>query len=364
MSRSIRVVIIDDSPLMRHLLTDAIGNSAGFEVVGAAHNAEDAWVKIQAAGPDVVTLDVDMPGMDGVTFLEHLMRMRPLPVVMISGLTQFGSSTTIRALQAGALDFVGKPSGGASGVGDEWIAELIAKLRRAAQLKPPAASPPRGLPVEDREVFGGRPEASVRKCDAEVIAIGSGTGGVESLRTLLMMLPPACPPVVVVHEFSDVMGVAFVEYARRNCAVRLKLAKDGDLLTRGLALFCPERSTSCIERHGKELRIRTAADAKVGMCRIDRIFETAALSAANRATAILLDSASLDGTLGLRQIQVMGGQAIVQRRDKLNTLHVGPQGVVPPDGEPSRNLEAMSLFLEQIVPAIFGGAISSRLVAK
>ena len=226
-----RVLIIDDSALMRQMLTHIINRAPGFEVVGTAPDPLVAWDKIKTLRPDVVTLDVEMPKMDGITFLEGLMQHNPVPVVMVSSLTQKGCETTLQALELGAIDFVTKPAIDLQRGIDDLAVELIAKLEiaararvggRRAHVKPaPRAAAP--LPLAH--------------ATHHVIAIGASTGGTEALRVVLEMLPPDAPGVVIVQHMPERFTTGFAERLDRLCQVRVKEAETGDRVLPGHVLL-------------------------------------------------------------------------------------------------------------------------------
>src|SRR5262245_31706561 len=227
----VRVLVIDDSALMRQVLSQLLASDPAIEVLGTAPDPYIARDKIKALSPDVLTLDVEMPRMDGLAFLERLMRARPMPVVMVSSLTEAGCEVTLRALELGAVDFVAKPRVNVRDRMHEVTGELIEKVKAAAaarlRLRGPQATPP----------IGPRP-THFRTTDT-VIAIGASTGGTEALREVLTALPADSPGVVVVQHMPERFTRAFAERLDRLCTVRVKEAEDGDRVLAGHVLIAP-----------------------------------------------------------------------------------------------------------------------------
>jgi two-component system, chemotaxis family, protein-glutamate methylesterase/glutaminase len=353
-----RVIVIEDSPIMRHFLTEAIGSAPGFRVVAAAHNAADAWLKIETENPDLLTLDVEMPEMDGITFLDKLMRLRPIPVVMVSALTQSGSATTLRALRAGAVDFIGKPEGNSAGVTSAWLESLISRLRRAVRCGPTCTASSIGaMPTGHNHADAARAR-NARKCAAELIAIECGSGDVEALRRLLAQLPRDCPPVVIAQQLPDIVVQSFVDHAGRDCAVRLKVGQDGDPLLRGVVLVCGDETRISVESWRSEFRLKLRHDASAPGNRhsIGNLFESCAKVVGRATVGILMDSAADDGMVGLLALRSAGARGIVQVAGRMHGVRdFDARGNVPVNAELSAAAgEADSLTADRIPIALFG----------
>ncbi|HTN77457.1 MAG TPA: chemotaxis-specific protein-glutamate methyltransferase CheB, partial [Pirellulaceae bacterium] len=229
----IKVLSIDDSALMRQLLGTILKSDREIEVVGAAPDPYSAWDKIKSLKPDVLTLDVEMPKMDGLTFLERLMRMHPMPVVMVSSLTEKGCQTTMRALELGAIDFVTKPSIDVTTGTAQIAEELIAKVKTAARAK-----------LRNRGPRVSKPAAvvssnSLIRSTHKVIAIGASTGGTEALYDVLTRLPADSPGIVIVQHMPPGFTTSFAQRLDRACKIRVSEARDGDRILPGHALIAP-----------------------------------------------------------------------------------------------------------------------------
>jgi two-component system chemotaxis response regulator CheB len=228
---SIKVLVIDDSALVRKLLTAMLSRSPDIQVVGAASDPYAAREKIKKLNPDVITLDVEMPRMDGITFLENLMRLRPMPVVMVSSLTQRGADVTLRALELGAIDFVAKPRIDIAGTLADYEAELIAKVKVAAgaRVLPRTVAPSR-VADERHSTSAVVPILNVRsmlRTTDRIIAIGASTGGTEAIREVLAEMPPDAPAIVISQHIPAAFSKAFAERMNRSSAMAVCEAQDG-----------------------------------------------------------------------------------------------------------------------------------------
>lgn len=311
---AVRVLIVDDSRIVRRVLSTALEAQAGIEVVGAAADALEARELIRQLNPDVITLDVEMPGMDGLTFLRNLMRLRPMPVVMVSSLTGHGADATLEALEIGAVDCVPKPKlDGATSLGN-YAAELAARIRNASQARVRPWTAPRAPP----EV----PAASVRSASgiaapsaaSRVIAIGASTGGIEAIRQLLVGLPADSPGIVIAQHIPGAFSEAFARRLNACCRIHVSEAIDGQPLLQGHA---------CIAPGGRHLTL--ARDAGRYVCRledgptvnrhkpsVDVLFRSVAKAAGCHAIGALLTGMGKDGAIGLREMRRAGGVTLAQ----------------------------------------------------
>ncbi|MDX1949460.1 MAG: response regulator, partial [Rickettsiales bacterium] len=218
----IRVLIVDDSLLIRQMFTKILSSDAEIEVVGVAENADDARNKIKELNPDVITLDIEMPGMDGITFLKKLMALRPMPVVMSSSLTQRGADTTIEALEAGAVDCVPKTTS-TDFNSEELSNELISKVKNASKVKFRQAKESEAIKkspiIENANQFNFKQNI--------LFAIGSSTGGVEALRDVLINLPKNFPPIVITQHMPPKYTQSFAERLNKICQISVKEAENG-----------------------------------------------------------------------------------------------------------------------------------------
>jgi len=312
MEKRIRVLIVDDSPVIRRLLATELARDRQVEVVGTAPDPYIARDMIRALKPDVLTLDVQMPGMDGLTFLEKLMRLRPMPVVMVSSFTREGCEMTLRALALGAVDFVPKawlrPAPGTA----DGIADLARKIKVAAvaRLRPISAIVPRGS--EGRG--GPLPHFTPRAEPARLVAVGASTGGTEAIRTLLAGMPPDGPPVVIVQHMPRQFTRAFAEHCDRECAIRVVEAGDGDEVRPGQALIAPGDRQMTVCREGARLVVRVKRERTVNGLRpsVDVLFLSVAETVGIGSVGILLTGMGADGARGLLAMRNAGARTIAQ----------------------------------------------------
>lgn len=304
MSNPIRVLVVDDSAAMRLLLTQLLQSDPGIEVVATAPDPVIARDKIKQLEPDVLTLDVEMPKMDGVTFLEKLMRGHPMPVVMVSSITEKGCDVTLRALELGAVDFVTKPKvdtvRGVQAAADE----LVAKVKAAAVARIKKSSPVSRLVSS----------VSPLKLTHQIIAIGASTGGTEAIRAILRSLPPATPGIVIVQHMPAGFTRGFAERLDTQCAIRVTEAKDGDRVLPGHALIAPGGFQMALERSGAQAHVRVFPGDPVNLhCpSVDVLFDSCAEQMGANATGVLLTGMGADGARGLRHMRDHGAHTIAQ----------------------------------------------------
>lgn len=296
----IRVLIVDDSATMRALIRAALSADPEFCVVGEAGDPLEAREAIKALNPDVITLDVEMPNMNGLDFLERLMRLRPMPVVMVSTLTTRGAEATLNALELGAIDCVAKPTAATPRAFDA----LPDKVRAAAQARV------RPLRAAD---CAPAPETGFTPND-KVVAIGSSTGGVEALLALVARLPANCAPTVITQHMPATFTGSFAERLNRACAAEVREARDGDPLAPGKVFLAPG-GDSHLEVDGvNHLRCRVMPGPPVsGHCpSVDRLFESVARTAKSRGVGVILTGMGRDGARGLLAIREIGGRTLGQ----------------------------------------------------
>jgi two-component system chemotaxis response regulator CheB len=304
--RKTRVLIVDDSAIVRRALSEIVGSHPDLEVAGTASDPFVARDKILSLKPDVLTLDIEMPRMDGLTFLKKLMRFHPLPVVVISSLGEASGRAAIEALQSGAVEVVAKPGGPYSVT--ELRTELALKIRAAAQARlrrPNAPAPPRPTEVE-----------SVRpaSCVASLIAIGASTGGVEALRSVLMELPPEMPPIVIVQHIPAVFSAEFARRLDRTCKIHVKEAADGDRIEPGHVYIAPGNFHLTVRRAAGSLRAVVQDGEAVHYQRpsVDVLFESVAREAGAGAVGAILTGMGADGAIGLAVMKKTGAHTIAQ----------------------------------------------------
>lgn len=307
MSRT-RILVVDDSALMRDLLRKIIGESEEFEVVGTASDPYEAWRKIKELAPDVMTLDVEMPRMDGLTFLERLMHLHPMPVLMVSSLTDENCATTVRALELGAIDFVSKPKVDIRAGVAEISSEIVEKLRIVARAAPRRVSPQRS------ERTAVRGASAMLKTTAKVVAIGASTGGTEALREVLTALPPDAPPICIVQHMPSGFTRAFAARLDSTCSVRVKEAADGDRLMAGHVLIAPGAFHMALTRSGASYAVRVYAGEPVNRHRpsVDVLFDSFAEYAGTNAVGAILTGMGADGAAGLKRMHDKAATTIAQ----------------------------------------------------
>jgi two-component system, chemotaxis family, protein-glutamate methylesterase/glutaminase len=307
--RRIKVLIVDDSAIVRRLLAEALAGAADIEVVGTAPDPFVARDKILSLRPDVLTLDVEMPRMDGITFLKKLMRFHPMPVVVISSLGQASSKIALEALQFGAVEVLAKP-GGPYSVG-ELQHDLPHKVRAAALARVQRAPAEAAVPVAVRPAVltgfhPGNPSG--------IIAIGASTGGTEAIREVLMGLPAGSPGIVIVQHIPPVFSTAFANRLNDLCRIQVKEAADGDRLTPGLALVAPGNFHMTVRKTGSEYRVSVQDGPRVCYQRpaVDVLFESVASAAGRDAIGALLTGMGADGAEGLLKMKRAGAKTIAQ----------------------------------------------------
>ena len=312
MSSRIRVLVVDDSALMRKLIPQILERDSTIEVVGTAMDGAFGLRKVEELRPDVVTLDLEMPRMDGMEMLRQIMRKHRVPVIIVSALTTEGASATFKALALGALDFVAKPRDAASAHMDEIAEDLIRKIKVAARtktrnvpLRPPLVAAPRA----------DKPATRPRKEPSKIVAIGVSTGGPYALQYLLSQLPGDFPgAIVVVQHMPQGFTEMFARRLNECCAIDVKEAQSGDLLIAGRALICPG------DRHIKVRRLPLASavvlsdEERVNGHRpsVDVLFRSVGAEFGSQGIGVLMTGMGEDGAAGMGSIKQSGGVTIAQ----------------------------------------------------
>ena len=300
----IRVLVIDDSAVMRKLLTEFINSQPDLEVVGAAPDAPTAREMIKTVNPDVLTLDVAMPKMDGLEFLERLMRLRPMPVVMVSSYTEAGSDTTLKALELGAVEFIGKPRVEPGHSLDDYAQELAEKIRAAkgARLrKPPAAAQP--VPSVPRGVATNK-----------IIFVGASTGGTEALKHFLLGMPADCPPILVVQHMPETFTASFAKRLDSLCAPRVIESKGNEKVEAGTVYIAPGHSHLQVRKTASGLVTELLQTPPVNRHRpaVDVLFHSAAQLVGRNALGVILTGMGKDGAQGLLSMHQAGARTYGQ----------------------------------------------------
>lgn len=305
----IKVLIVDDSAIVRRILTETISAEKDMEVVGTAPDPFIARDKILALKPDVLTLDIEMPRMDGLTFLKKLMVYHPMPVIVISSLTQSSCETSMEALRCGAVDIMAKP-GGPYSIGELRTA-LASKLRAAAHAHVRRSSP---VPLPSPPATTVQNKVQLSAAENAVIAIGASTGGTEAIRAVLESLPESSPGIVIAQHIPPVFSEAFANRLNRLCAMEVREARDGDEVRPGRALVAPGNLHMVLRRSGFRYRVEVRTGPQVCYQRpsVDVLFSSVAEAAGDRAVGVLLTGMGADGAQGLLRMKQRGARTIAQ----------------------------------------------------
>lgn len=309
-TRKIKALIIDDSALMRQLLSTVLRQDPEIHVVGTAANPLIAREKIKTLKPDVLTLDIEMPGMDGLTFLEKLMRLHPLPVVMVSSHTEKGAMATLRALDLGAVDFVAKPQSGVrEGLSTELMEEICAKVRAAAgaHVRPALVAPVVKYRIP-------QPSVTPQDCREGIIVIGASAGGTQAISEIMAKLPRSTPGIAIVQHMPPKFTASFAERLHQLSNIEVREAKSGDRMKPGVALIAPGGYHMAIMRAGGGYAVRVYEDEPVNRHRpsVDVLFDSAARIAGADALGIILTGMGSDGARGLHAMKMAGAHTIAQ----------------------------------------------------
>lgn len=310
-----KVLIVDDSAVVRQLLSEILASDPAIEVVGTAADPLLAREKIKRLNPDVITLDVEMPRMDGLAFLENLMRLHPLPVVMISSLTERGADATLQALALGAVDFISKPKLDVAKGLQAYASEIIEKVKAAARarVRPLART---GTPRSGMETMlppAKMPSMLFRTTD-RLIAIGASAGGTEALRVVLEQMPADAPAIVLTQHIPASFSRPFVERLDRHSAMAVREATDGEAILPGHAYLPPGGQHMRVIRDGARWRCRIDDGPAVNRHKpaVDVLFRSVALNAGANAIGAILTGMGDDGARGLLEISQAGGPTLVQ----------------------------------------------------
>lgn len=306
---SIRVLIVDDSATARAVVREVLESDKEIEVVGVAQDAYVARDKIVELRPDVVCLDVEMPRMDGITFLKKLMAHMPTPVVMISSLTQKGAATTLEALEAGAVDFVPKPHSNIYDGIDDIREEIISKVKAAAKAKV--------IRKKSAAVVQKVSYAALAETTDKVIAIGASTGGTEAIKDVLIKLPANIPGIIIVQHMPPNFTKSFADRLNEICAVEVKEAKNGDFLGVGKVLIAPGDYHMVLRRSGARYFVEIGSGEKVSGHRpsVDVMFNSVAKTAGANSIGVILTGMGADGAKGMLAMRKTGARTIGQNED-------------------------------------------------
>ena len=319
----IKVLIVDDSAAVRRILSDIIAGEPDLEVMATAPDPYVAAERIRREIPDVMLLDIEMPRMDGLTFMRKIMAQRPIPVVICSSLTEESSEVTIKALEAGAVDVVSKPRINTAEFLQESRMRICDVIRAAAHAR--LSSKPRAAPRLHVEAKHSAdvilPPVRLRRAAGQmtdrIICIGASTGGTEALRDILVALPEESPGIVIVQHMPEKFTAAFARRLDGLCAVSVREASSGDIIMPGVVLIAPGNHHIALERVGRQYRIAIKDGPPVSRHRpsVDVLFRSAAQMAGPNAVGILLTGMGDDGAQGLLEMKMTGARTIAQSEE-------------------------------------------------
>jgi two-component system, chemotaxis family, protein-glutamate methylesterase/glutaminase len=302
----IKVLIVDDSAIVRKVLTEKLSRYKDLEIVGTAVDPYVARDKIVQLRPDVITLDLEMPRMDGLSFLSKLMRHYPMPVVVLSSLTPKNSETALKALDLGAVEVLAKP-GSHNGV--DISTELARAIRSAATIR--FSKKERTADIVGTTVA---PPVDLGRTTHKVVAIGASTGGTRAIETVIRRLPPTTPGTVIVQHMPEKFTSSFAERLNQCCSLRVSEAKDGDAVLPGTALLAPGNYHMVLVRKGGTYYVQIKEGPRVHYQRpsVDVLFESVAKTAGNNAVGVILTGMGADGARGLLKMRQVGAYTIAQ----------------------------------------------------
>ncbi|HIC46528.1 MAG TPA: chemotaxis response regulator protein-glutamate methylesterase [Methylophaga aminisulfidivorans] len=316
--KKISVIVIDDSALVRKLLSEILNSDPELEVVATAGDPYQAREKIKQFNPDVLTLDVEMPKMDGVTFLRNLMRLRPMPVVMVSTLTEKGAQITLEAMALGAFDFVEKPKLDLSQSLSSYSEEIISKVKAAAGVQPEQLSQKAVLEVEERltadAIIAKSSKNIPLRTTEKIVAIGASTGGTEAIKTVLCALPANAPGIVITQHIPASFSAPFADRVDKMSALNVSQAEDGEQILPGHAYIAPGDKHLLVERSGARYYCRLNDGPAVSRHKpsVDVLFRSVAQNVGANAIGIMLTGMGDDGARGMMEMKENGASNIVQ----------------------------------------------------
>jgi len=304
----IKVLVVDDSAIVRQKFTEELSKAPDIEVVGAAPDPYVARDMIMSLKPDVLTLDIEMPRMDGLTFLKHIMAKHPMPVIVVSSLTTKGGTMAMEALENGAVEVLAKP-GGSFSVG-EMSAQLIDKIRAASKVRLFSRQAPSSKSSSTVSV----PGKALTQTTNKIIAIGASTGGTEALSVVLSQLPPGCPGIVVTQHMPPHFTKTFADRLNTICHVKVKEAADNDSVVPGTCLIAPGNFHMLLKRSGARYHVEVKTGPMIHHQRpaVDVMFNSVAKYAGGNAVGVILTGMGADGAAGLKAMKEAGAKTIAQ----------------------------------------------------
>jgi two-component system, chemotaxis family, protein-glutamate methylesterase/glutaminase len=367
MTKKIQVLVVDDSAVMRSLLTEILNADPQIEVVGTATDAYMAREKIKALNPDVLTLDVEMPRMDGLMFLSNLMRLRPMPVVMCASITERGAELILNALDLGAVDFVAKPTANsATGIRDAAL-EIVSKVKVAARAQVRSMAPPSRQGGEASSAGGviqPKREVPLRSSIERIIAIGASTGGTEAIKEVLTHVPKDMPPIVIVQHIPKAFSGAFAARMDALCEITVCEAEDGQPILPGHAYIAPGDLHLEVVRGTPQYRCRLSDADPVNRHRpsADVLFRSVAQVAGQNGIGVILTGMGRDGASGLKAMLTAGAATIAQ--DEASSVVWGMPGAAWESGavqslHPLTQVAAKIIALASATPSLLHRDIRS-----
>jgi len=338
----VKVLIVDDSAVVRQTLADIFASDPDLEVVGAAADPYAAAERMREVSPDVITLDVEMPRMDGITFLRKIMSQHPIPVIMCSSLTEEGCETTLKALEYGAVEIFTKPKMGTKQFPEESRITLCDAVKAAAKarLRRVTATDPVAQPKLTADVILAKADSrAMMRTTEKVVVVGASTGGTEALKVFLEMLPLDSPGIVIVQHMPENFTAAFARRLDTTCKITVKEAADNDTVIRGQALIAPGNKHTLLKRSGARYFVEVRDGPLVSRHRpsVDVLFRSAARYAGKNAVGVIMTGMGDDGARGMKEMADAGAINIAQDeatcvvygmpREAVN--HGGVQHVLP-----------------------------------
>lgn len=318
--RKIKVLLVDDSAVVRQVVLALLEREPDIQVIGTASDPLFAMGKMARQWPDVILLDVEMPRMDGITFLRKIMAERPTPVVICSSLTEKGAETTLQALAAGAVEIISKPKIGLKSFLQDSAAELLAAIRAAAQanlnqlLKHAASNTPVATKLHADAILPAGNGQAMAQTTERVVAIGTSTGGTQALEVVLTALPRVCPGIVIVQHMPEKFTASFAERLNSLAQIEIREARNNDRVIPGLALIAPGGKHMLLKRSGAYYHVEVVNGPLVNRHRpsVDVLFRSVARFAGRNATGIIMTGMGDDGARGLKELHDSGARTYAQ----------------------------------------------------
>ena len=317
MGKKIKVLIVDDSAVVRQSLEEILSSDPEIEVMGTAADPYLAAGKMREEAPDVITLDVEMPRMDGITFLKKIMSQHPMPVVMCSSLTDGNCETALKAMQYGAVEIITKPKLGVKRFIEEsriTLCDAVKSAARARVKRISSAQQPVAKKLTADAVIAAPPGKAMTRTTERIVAVGASTGGTEALSRFLEVLPQDCPGIAIVQHMPEHFTKAFSERLNRSCRIQIKEAVNGDSILRGCALIAPGNRHMLIKRSGARYYVEVREGPLV--CRhrpsVDVLFRSAARYAGANAVGVIMTGMGDDGARGMLEMKQAGAFTIAQ----------------------------------------------------